>query len=361
MTPSRSLPKGVLSTLFAVAGALVLFNLISFAFGEAPLPTLRRVIEGTWGTPYGIGQVLFKATPLLLTAMAFDIALSAGLFNIGGEGQLALASLVGAVVASKLPASTPAIVAVPVVLVASMLTGALVALPAALLRARLGVHEIISAIMLNRIVDVIIPWALVVVLGSASLRTDDIVHGATIPSAAQFFPTLSGSALSFAFPLAVALAFAVEAWSRRTRAGRELRWVGLNAETSRAEGIDVARRRVQALLLAGASAGLVVAPTVLGYKGHFALGLGAGAGFTGIAVAMLGRGKPIGMIAAAILFGTLAQAGLAINARVPKEAMALLEGLVILLVAVSNRASEGRATTPAAPPVPTSSAEGEAS
>lgn len=348
----KAIPHSVLATALALGGAVLMLDLIAFAFGEAPLTTLARAIEGTWGTPYGVGQVLYKATPLILTGLSFDVALRAGLFNIGGEGQLALASLAGAVVAAKLPPSVPWVLAIPVALVVAMATGALTALPAGLMRARLGVHEIISGIMLNRIVDVLLPWSLAIALGSRSLRTDDIAASAAIPRFERLFPSLRGSALSVAFPAAVALAFGVDAWLRRSRAGREIRWIGLGQEACRAEGIDVGARLVQAMLLSGALAGAVFVPTVLGYKGYFELGLGAGAGFSGIAVAMLGQGRPLGIVLAAILFGTLAQAGLAINARVPKEAMALLEGLVILLVAIANRAArkpEPIASEPAAP------------
>ena len=123
-----------------------------------------------------------------------------------------------------------------------------------------------------------------------------------------------------------------------------MRWIGINAAACRAEGIDVPRRLVQAMLLSGAIAGAAMMATVLGYKGYYELGLGAGAGFTGIAVALLGRGHPLGIVLAAVLFGTLQQAGLAINARIPKEAMDVLAAAVILLVAVANRAA---ATPPA--------------
>src|SRR6185295_10408732 len=119
-----------------------------------------------------------------------------------------------------------------------------------------------------------------------------------------------------------------------------MRWIGINAAACRAEGINVPRRLVQAMLLSGAVAGAAMAATVLGYKGYYELGLGAGAGFTGIAVALLGRGHPLGIVLAAVLFGTLEQAGLAINARVPKEAMDVLTACAIVLVAVGNRAGK---------------------
>ncbi len=229
--------------------------------------------------------------------------------------------------------------AVPLCVVVAVAAAALVALLPAVMRARLGVHEIVSTIMMNSIASGVLPFALVTLLGATSLRTADLVPGASLPKLEHTFPALAGSAASVAFPIAVAAAFARDAWLRRARAGREMRWVGQNAEACRAEGIDVPRRQVQAMLLSGALAGGGMTATVLGYKGYYELGLGAGAGFTGIAVALLGRGHPLGIVLAAVLFGTLEQAGLAINAHVPKEAMDVLTACAIVLVAVANRAS----------------------
>jgi simple sugar transport system permease protein len=139
------------------------------------------------------------------------------------------------------------------------------------------------------------------------------------------------------------VAWAVYRWLERSNAGREMQWVGQNPRACLARGIPVATRQVQAMLLSGALAGLVIAPMVLGYKGYYELGLGAGAGFSGIAVAMVGRHGPVQLVVAALVFGTLAQAGLAINAWIPKEAMGVLEALVILLVAFQPKSVE---TTP---------------
>jgi general nucleoside transport system permease protein len=338
--------------VLAIAGVILVLNIISFGFGQAPTSTLRRAFEGTWGTPYGVGQVLFKASPLILTGVAFHVALRAGLFNIGAEGQLALGSLAGAVLAASLPAGTPALIAIVVSLAFAMLTGVAVAVVPALLRARRGVHEIISFIMMNRIAEILVPWFLVAVLGAAALRTADVAPGAALPRLDVVFPALRGSAASFAFPIAVAAAFGAHAFLEKSRVGREMRWVGINPEACRAEGINVRRRLMQAALLSGAIAAAAMIATVLGYKGYYELGLGAGAGWTGIAVALLGRGRPLGIVLAAILFGTLEQAGLSINEVVPKDAMTVLQAIVILLVAIANSAAllPARAGQGAPPP-----------
>jgi simple sugar transport system permease protein len=136
--------------------------------------------------------------------------------------------------------------------------------------------------------------------------------------------------------LAIACAFALPWAFARTRLLHEIALVGMNRVACAAERMPVARRVAQAMLASGAIAGLVSSATVLGYKGYFESGLGAGAGYGGIAVAMLGRGSPAGLIASALLFGTLEQGGLAINAHVPMEVMQVIEGVVIVSVALAD-------------------------
>lgn len=337
-TPSETAARprvsaGQLRVVFAFAGALVVFNLLAFLFGESPSQTLAQAFAGTWGTAYGIGQVMFKATPLLLTGLAFTVALRAGLFNIGAEGQLAMASLAGTWLATELTLPWPLLL--PLVLSFAALVGAGYAAIAGVMRAKLDVHEIISGIMLNRSADVLLPWVLAMGLGVSGVRTADVSPGAELPSLDRWLGGFAGSAVSVAFPLALLLTFVVYRWLAHSVRGREMAWVGQSPEACEAQGIPVARRRIEAMLLSGALAGLVIAPAVLGYKGYFELGLGAGAGFSGIAVAMVGRRGPVQLVLAALVFGTLAQAGLAINARVPREAMGVLEAVVILLISAA--------------------------
>ena len=336
----------VVRTIAAVALAVILFDALVFVSGDAPVDAMGRAIAGTWGTPYGVGQVLYKATALLFSALAFDVAYRAGLFNIGAEGQIALGSLAAGVVASKLPAGTPFVVALPIVLVSAALAGAAWASIAGAMRAWLGAHEVITTIMQNRVADALVPLLLAHGLGATSYRTGDAIAGARLLRAGSVFPALSGSALSLAFVLAVAVVFAVDAWQRRARVGREIGWVGLGEDVARAEGIPVARRRLLAMALGGGLAGLAASAGVCGYKGYHELGMTAGTGFAGVAVALLGRGRPAALLAAALLVGTLQQAGLVLNATVPKEAMDVLFGAVILVVALLSaapRAGEARA------------------
>jgi ABC-type uncharacterized transport system permease subunit len=328
---------GIVAPLAGLAAAWVAFDLLVWGYGESPSAVLSMLFAGTWGTAYGAAQVIYKATPLLFTGVAVDLAFRAGLFNIGAEGQLAVAGLAAGAVGALLPAGVPAALAVPLLLAVAMLAGALWALPPAVLRARLGVHEVISTIMMNRIADAALAFALGAGLAvKGTVRTGDLPAHARIPRLDALFPALRGSAASYAFVVAALLAFATSWAFARARLFREVALVGMNRVACAAERMPVARRLTEAMLLSGAVAGLVSSATVLGYKGYFESGLGAGAGFGGIAVAMLGRGSPTGLLASALLFGTLDQGGLAINAHVPMEVMQVLEGVIIVAVALGD-------------------------
>ena len=336
MSPWRTFLLGARVPFVAIAAAVLVLNVVSWAFGQAPLDTLGTALSGSWGTAYGIGQVLFKTAPLLLAGVAVDVALRAGMFNIGADGQIAVGSLAGTVVAIALPASLPAVVALPATLLAATSAGALWAGIAGYMRTRFGAHEVITTIMLNRIADALVALVMTTWLAlPATVRTKDIAAGAVIPRLDNVFAGFTGSAASWAFPLSIVVLAAVHVWLKRSRVGREIVWVGHNERACEAEGIPVARRKLLAMCLSGGIASLAMAGTVLGYKGYFEIGLGAGVGFGGIAVAFLGRGHPVGLLLAALLFGTLAQGGLAINALVPKEAMGVLEAVVIITVALA--------------------------
>jgi simple sugar transport system permease protein len=273
-----------------------------------------------------------------LTGVAIDLALRAGLFNIGAEGQLAIAGLAVATVGARLPSTAPAWAALPAVLLAAPLAGGAWAAVPALLRARFGAHEVISTIMMNRIADVAVGLALARGLAlPGTVRTPDIAQGARLARLDSLgLGGLHGSAVSVAFPIALVVTLAVSAWLSRSRTGREIALVGLSPAACSAERIPVPERIGVALILSGAVAGAASLAPVLGDKGYFENGLGAGAGFGGIAVALLGGGTVSGLVLAALLFGTLEQGGLVVNARLPMEVMTVLQAVVILALAVAH-------------------------
>ncbi len=334
---ARSRAAAMATVAGLAAGWLALVVLV-WVYGESPRVVTAQLLAGTWGMPYGVGQVLYKATPLLLSGVAVDLALRAGLFNIGAEGQLAVAGLAVGAVGTRLPVDTPGWLALPAVVGVALLAGAAWAVVPAVLRARYGAHEVISTIMMNRIADAFVGLGLVAGLAiPGTVRTPDVVAGARLARLEAFgLPALHGSAVSLALPLALAVSLVAAAWLKRTRVGREVVLVGLSPKACAAERIPVARRIAAALVISGAVAGLASVAPVLGYKGYFESGLGAGAGFGGIAVALLGRGHPVGLLLAALLFGTLEQGGLVINGTVPMEITTVLQGVVIVAVALAD-------------------------
>jgi ABC-type uncharacterized transport system permease subunit len=333
-----TLPPAIARTLAALSAGWVALCLLVWAFGDSPRAIASLLAAGTWAVPYGAGQVLYKATVLLMTGVAVDLALSAGLFNIGVEGQLAVAGLATAAVGASLPAATPAWLALVAAVGIAPLAGAAWALVPAVLRARFGAHEVISTIMMNRIADAAIGFSLAHGLSvPGTTRTPAVAPGARLPRLSSLgLPSLHGSAVSVALGIALAAAVLAAGWRARSRVGREIGLVGLGPGACAAEGIPVARRLATALLLSGAIAGLAAVAPVLGYKGYYESGLGSGAGFAGIAVALLGRGSVAGLVAAALLLGTLEQGGLVINARVPMELTTVLQGVLVLAVALTD-------------------------
>jgi len=314
----------------AVALALAAGAVFIAAIGEHPLEIYGLMLSQSFGTGYGFGQTLFKATPLVFTGLAVAIGFRAGLFNIGAEGQLYLGGFVAAVLGATL-AGWPGVLLMPLCLLAAAAAGgAWGALPGAL-KARFGSHEVINTIMLN-----FIAFALVSYLGRglfqpATVRTATIGVGAELPRLETFAPALRGSPANTSLLIGVVLALAVGAFLFRTRRGYELRAVGLNAPAAEYGGVAIGGTQTLAMALSGAAAGLGGANFVLGYKHYFELGFPGGAGFLGIAVALLGRNHPAGVLVAALFFGALSYGGLVINARVPKELVDILQALVILI------------------------------
>ncbi|MEI6740440.1 MAG: ABC transporter permease [Gemmatimonadaceae bacterium] len=336
MTPRlRALAEQLLPLVVALLVAAVVGDVLILTFGEAPRTVFRLLVEGTWGNPYGIGQVLYKTTTLTCTGLAFALAGRAGLFNVGAESQLAMGGFAAGVVGMLLPAGLPGAFALALCVVAAGVGGATVgAIPGAL-RARFGASEVIVTIMLNFVVLALLNWVISAKLHvPETLHTPPVVAG-TVPRLSTLFPALHGSAANGT--LVIALAAAVVCWRAlfRTRFGFELRAVGLQPDAAEYGGVQVPRVIWQTMALSGALAGLGGMNFVLGYKGYYEEGFAGGAGFLGIAVALVGRNHPLGIVLAAVLFATLSQGGLAVNALVPKQLTDILTAVVILAVATA--------------------------
>jgi len=329
------LEDAVLPALIALLIALVAGDLLILSYGQAPGEVYRLMVQGTWGNAYGFGQVLYKATTLVFTGLAVALGLRAGLFNIGAEGQLAAGGFAAAVAGLLLPAGTPALLAVPLCLLAAAVGGGAVGAVPGVLKARFGAHEVIVTIMLNFIVLAFLNWVVAARLHVPETLHTPRVDAGGVPRLSAAIEAFHGSAANATIVLALLAAAAVGWYLFRTRRGYDLRAVGLQPEAAEYGGVSVAGVWVRALALSGAVAGLGATNYVLGYKGYYEDGFAGGAGFLGIAVALVGRNHPAGVVLAALFFATLSQGGLAIHALVPKQMVEVLQGIVILAVAVS--------------------------
>jgi len=319
-----------LAPLLALLLAFAIGALFIAAIGENPLEIYGLMLQGTLGSGYGIGMTLFKATPLVFTGLAVALGFRAGLFNIGVEGQLYLGAFAAAMTGTWL-AHLPAPVLLPLcVLAAALAGGAWAAIPGAL-KARFGAHEVINTIMLNFIAFAIVSFFGRWVFQTATVRTAEIGPGAQLARLSDFAPALRGSPANLSLLIALVVAALTGVLLFRTRLGYELRAVGLNAPAAEYGGVRLGRAQLVAMVLSGAIAGLGGTNFVLGYKHFFELGFSGGVGFLGIAVALVGRNHPVGIVLAALVFGVLSHGGLAINQRVPKEFVEILEAIVILL------------------------------
>ena len=329
------LEEAVLPAVVALAVALVVGDVLILVFGQAPGAVYRLLLEGTWGNGYGFGQVLYKTTTLTFTGLAFAVAARAGLFNVGAESQLAAGGFAAALVGLLLPAGTPGLVAVPLCIAAAALGGGAVGAVPGALRARFGASEVIVTIMLNFIVLALLNYVVATHLHvPETLHTPEVPHVA-VPRLADLLSLFRGSAANLVLLLALATAAAIGWFLFRTRQGFELRAVGLQPEAAEYAGVRVGGVWVRALALSGAIAGLGGLNYVLGYKQYYEEGFAAGSGFLGIAVALVGRNHPVGVVLAALLFATLSQGGLAVNALVPKQMVDVLQAVVIVAVATA--------------------------
>ncbi len=343
----RSTRDALLRFATASAAALTTLNVLVWATGVAPRDALRVAYEGSVASPYGLGQILFRATPIVVTALAARVSLTAGLFNIGVEGQLAAATIaVGAGGAALGAHGIGGFTLVASLVAAAALAGGVVASVPAFLRARYGASEVIAGIVTNQLVAQLVGLALRSGLAlPGTTRTGAVPESARFAPLGRFVPALAGSpasTASIAFFVLVPLAYVL---LRRARVAREWALLAESPGAMEFAGVPVASRRAAALTISGAIAGLVALPMVLGYKGYAEPGLAAGAGFAGLAAAMMGGESAAVTVLAALWFGAVDQAGLALHAVVPKDVVVIMQATtlaVAALLGVRRSASEER-------------------
>ena len=329
----------ILTPLISLVLAFAISALVILAIGESPAEALKVMVQGALGSSYGWGFTLYYTTNFIFTGLAVMVAYHAGLFNIGGEGQAALGGLGVALVVLALPWPHWAL-ALPAAAVGAALFGALWALIPAWLQARRGSHIVITTIMFNFIAAALLNYVLVNLLRPV---------GSMDPASARFpaavhLPKLSDMALGLGvewgrntpanvtFFIAIAACALVWLLIWRTRLGYEIRAFGKSEPAALYAGISPVRITVLAMLVSGALAGLMAINNVMGEAERLMLNAVEGAGFIGIAVALMGRNHPFGVFLAALLFGFLYQGGgeLALWTSIPRELIVVIQALVIL-------------------------------
>jgi simple sugar transport system permease protein len=325
--------------LVAVAAAFAVGGVFVLIIGDNPLETYRLLLGSALWWPDGIGYTLFLATPLIFTGLAVAVAFRAGLLNIGAEGQLYVAAFATAW-AGIVFANLPAIILIPICFVAAIGAGSVWGAIPGLLKARFGSHEVINTIMMNFIAIALVSYFTQYhyrIPGDPILQTAPISPAAHLPRVGHVivgFP--ERIPLNVSFALALLACALVYAFLWHTKWGYEIRATGSNPLAAEYGGISVKRQIVLAMAISGGLAGMVGINEVLGYRHRYYDGFSDNYGFTGIAVALLGRNHPVGVIFAALLFAVLTRGGIPVDAftqNVTKDIVQILQATIILFVA----------------------------
>jgi len=341
--------RELLFPLIAVSAAFLVGGVIVLLIGDDPIETYRLLIGSALSWPDGIGYTLFYATPLIFTGLAVTVAFRCGLLNIGAEGQLYVAAFATAWVGITF-AQLPAWVLIPLACLTAVMSGAAWGALPGVLKARFGSHEVINTIMLNFVAvalasyftqyhyknegDAIMQTKMIGLIDTAQGLRGENAHVPRIGQLVGWFPERIPLNISFFLALLACALVYVFLW--RTKWGYEIRATGANLTAAEYGGISTRKQIVLAMSVSGALAGMVAINEVLGYRYRYYDGFSVGYGFTGIAVALLGRNHPVGVLLAALLFGALIRGGLFVDIftdRVSKDLVLVLQAVVILFVA----------------------------
>jgi len=324
--------------LISLVLALFVSALVVLYIGESPIEALVIMVRGSVGSAYGWGFTLYYATNFIFTGLAVAVAFHARMFNIGGEGQAALGGLGVAVVALSLPWPHWSLALIGATIGAALFGAAWAAIPA-YLQAKRGSHIVITTIMFNFIASALLVYLLVNVFrvpGSMAPETARFAEGARLPNAYDVAPWLGFSRstpLNVSFFVAVASCILVWLLIWRTRLGYEIRAYGFSESGAVYAGINPVRIIMISMLISGALAGLMAINSVMGEAERLVIDPVQGAGFVGIAVALMGRSHPVGVFLAALLFGMLYQGGAELEFEMPavsREMLLVIQGLVIM-------------------------------
>ena len=329
----------VLVPLISLLFAAGLSALVILGIGEDPVAAVKLMVTGALGSTYGWGYTLYYATNFMFTGLCVAVAFHARLFNIGGEGQAMLGGLGVALASLYIPWPHWTLALVGATTMAALFGAAWAAIPA-FLQAKRGSHIVITTIMFNFIAAAVLNYILVNIMrpkGSMDPATARFPDATKLPTLHDLLSPI-GINFSKAAPanisLLVAVAACVFVWILiwRTRLGYEIRAYGHSESAAKYAGISPIKITMVTMMISGGLAGMMAINNVMGEAERLVLNATEGAGFIGIAVALMGRSHPLGVFLAAILFGFLYQGGaeLALWTSIPRELIVVIQALVIL-------------------------------
>jgi len=343
MSAHKPLPRWadlILLPALNLCAAFFVCGIVVWMIGENPFTALGVMIKGAFVYPGSLGYTLYYTTNFIFTGLAVATAFHASLFNIGGEGQAYVGSLGVLAAAAIFAPFMPAVALVLLCVVGSAMMGALWAFIPGYLQAMRGSHVVITTIMFNFLASSLMVWLLAGPLiqpGQQSPQTGPLPGSAHMPKTQDTLTWLGfdvgTSPMNYAFVLALVALFAFWVLIWKTRLGFEIRTVGKNQEAARYAGINVPRIIIITMMISGAFAGLLAVNEVMGVQHRAVLNFTGGYGFTGIAVALMGRNHPVGIFFASLLFGALFQGGAELDFEfqsITREMVLLIQGMIIL-------------------------------
>ncbi len=327
----------IVSISLSLLVTIIITGVLILVIGKNPFVVFGNMFNDVFLSGYGIGQTLFKATPLIICGCGLAFCFHASLFNIGAEGQLNAGAFTMALVAVNMN-YLPPFLQIIFCIVVSFGVSSLFGFIPAVIKIKKDVSEVITTIMMNFIVMALINYLLVDIFAvKSTMRTEKIADNLMLAKLSSFIPAFQGSSVNLCLLIALALAFISYIVIYKTKFGYEIRAVGFNPSASKYIGLSPNKIIILTFMIGAGITSLVGLNFIMGYKGFYEYGFSNNVGFTAIAVALLAKNNPIGVIFSALLFGILDVGGLAVNEMVPKEIVMVIEGVIILSILSINR------------------------
>jgi simple sugar transport system permease protein len=336
---NKDLPRWATAFVMPVLNllsAMLVTALVIHLLGESPTESLAILVNSAVVNPEGLSYTLFYASTFIFTGLAVSIAMQAGLFNIGAEGQMYVGGLGLTLVMLGMDSTLPAWALIPLGILGAALFGALWSFLPGYLQAKRGSHVVVTTIMFNFIASQLMNFVIVKYMipdGEQNPASRAFAAAAEMPRLNQWFPALGETPLNISLFLAIIALVIYGVVVSRSAWGFKLRATGLNPHAAHYAGIRISKMIIIVMLISGALAGLGSVNSIMGSTHYLSMNFVGGAGFIGIAIALMGRQHPVGIFLSALLFGALTQGGFDLSLEkqnIPPEMVILVQGVIIL-------------------------------